>query len=306
MLPQVKPGDPAEQALQACLELALLRIQSTEAEAMRGEHEGIHLLRTTTRRLRSELRAFRVMAETNWIEDLERELKWFAGTLGKVRDIDVLTMRLKKALSRSEDANVSTMSALFTDLSERHASGLRAVRDALQSERWSELMAALQEAIEHPGLKKEACLPCRVALPPLAALAWRRLKKAARDLHPSDPDEKFHDVRKLAKRARYVAEMIAPTLGHARSRIARSYIRRTIRVQDALGEHQDAINAAREIAEVIATHQDDEDFSRDGSRLIEMQHEAAQEARSDFFRAWHKLDRKKWRRWMKVPSKCKT
>ena len=111
---------------------------------------------------------------------------------------------------------------------------------------------------------------------------------------------------KLAKRARYVAEMITPILGHSRGKIARSYIRRTIRVQDALGEHQDAINAAREIAEAIPAHQNDEDFTRDGRRLIEMQHEAAQDARTDFFRAWHKLDRKKWRRWMKVTSKCKT
>ena len=55
------------------------------------------------------------------------------------------------------------------------------------------------------------------ALPPLAAAAWRKLKKGGRDLEAASPDADFHQVRKLAKRARYAAELIAPALGSARS-----------------------------------------------------------------------------------------
>ena len=304
-VPLFKTGDPAERALQACLELTLLRFQSTEVEARRGDHEGIHLLRTSTRRLRSELRAFRDMVEPDWIEHLEVELKWFAGILGEVRDIDVLSSRLKKALSSLDPADAASMSPLFTDLTARHARGLCAVREALQSERYRDLLAELQGAVEHPDANDEASVPCWIALPPLADAAWRRLRKSARGLHPGDPDEKFHEVRKNAKRARYIAEMIAPILGRARGKIARTFIRRTTRVQDALGEHQDAIIAAREIAAVLEKHPEDAALTETGQRLIEAQNDQAKEARRAFFRVWHKLDHKKLRRWMKVSSKVK-
>ena len=90
-------------------------------------------------------------------------------------------------------------------------------------------------------------MPCRSAMPPLAAAAWRRLRKCGRALRPSDPDEAFHEVRKRAKRARYTAEMVAPILRGDDARGARRFIRGATRIQDILGEHQDAIVAGDEL-----------------------------------------------------------
>ena len=56
-VPRIRPRDPVSRAVLVSLETALARIRSTEAEARRGDVEGIHRLRTTTRRLRSELLA---------------------------------------------------------------------------------------------------------------------------------------------------------------------------------------------------------------------------------------------------------
>jgi CHAD domain-containing protein len=143
-------------------------------------------------------------------------------------------------------------------------------------------------------------------LPPLAAAAWRRLKKCGRALRPTDPDEAFHEVRKRAKRARYTAEMVVPVLAGSAARGARRFIRGTSRVQDVLGEHQDAIVAGKEIGDVLARHADDPSFERAAHRLLDGQVEAARAARDAFFDVWDKLDRKKSRRWFKVASKVRS
>ncbi|MGP0064576.1 MAG: CHAD domain-containing protein [Isosphaeraceae bacterium] len=305
-LPRVKPGAPAGLALVTALESALLRIQATEECASQGDHEGIHRLRTAIRRLRSDLRVLRDLVDPNRVEALETELKWFAGLLGEVRDVDVLRRRLELALSSQGSAEIEAMSPLFGNLAARREQGLRDVRNALKGNRYRNLLASLQLAIEHPALKDEAHLPCRKALPPLARASWRRLKKSARELSPSDPDESFHEVRKRAKRARYNAEMIAAILGRTAARQARHFIRSVTRIQDILGEHQDAIIAAREVADALVLHPDDSAFIRAGRHLLEGQNAAAQGARDAFFHAWRELDQKKLRRWMKHSSKVKS
>ncbi len=75
-LPRVKPRDHASNAVLSALCGAVSRIASSDLEARQGEPEGIHRLRTSTRRLRSELRAFRGLVDPRWREPLEGELKW--------------------------------------------------------------------------------------------------------------------------------------------------------------------------------------------------------------------------------------
>ncbi len=166
-------------AVLVSLETALSRIRAIEPEVRQGDSEGIHRLRTTTRRLRSELRAFHDLVDPHRVEGLEGELKWLAGLLGDVRDVDVLSERLRTALSNQNDLDRAAMSPLFDDLTARHARASVALRNALQNDHYRDLLAAVQRAIEQPALTDDAWVPCREALPPLAESAWRRLKKSA-------------------------------------------------------------------------------------------------------------------------------
>jgi CHAD domain-containing protein len=302
VLPRVRPGDPAEAAIESALQNALGRIQASDPDARRGDSEGIHRLRTSTRRLRSELRAFQDLVDPSWSEEISAELKWLAGVLGGVRDLDVLLSRLREAASESD---VPALAPLLDELQARHARASRALRDALQSNRYRNLLATLQRAIAEPALKDEASEPCRLALPPVVAAGWRRLKKPGRALRPDDPDEAFHDVRKRSKRARYTAELIAPALGRRAAESAKRFIRLTSQVQDALGQHQDAIIAIGEIERALAQHRDDPCFIAAADRLLQSQHEAAKAGRTAFFRIWDKLDRGKSRRWIKNSAKAR-
>lgn len=302
-VPHIRPRDPVARAVLVSLKTALSRIQSIEADARRGTVEGIHRLRTTTRRLRSELRAFRKLVAPEWIGPLEGEMKWLAGLLGAVRDLDVLTARIREAAEAGEDSQTEALSPLFAELMARHARASAELRAALQGERYRDLLLALQRAIERPSLETASRTPCRKALPPLAQTAWRRLKKRARALRPDDPDEDFHEVRKRAKRARYTAEMVAPVLSGAAARGVRRFIRRATRVQDVLGEHQDAIVAGQEVAGLLERHAGGPAFEDAAKRLVEGQAEAARTSRAAFFEVWDRLDRKKSRRWMKATAR---
>ncbi|HZW29365.1 MAG TPA: CHAD domain-containing protein [Isosphaeraceae bacterium] len=306
ILARIKPDDPAARAVCAALATARSRMQESEASARAGDSEGIHRLRTATRRLRSELRALGELVDPQWLEPLESELKWLAGVLGAARDVDVLSQRLRKDLAaRNADADQRALAPVFAELMARQARAAHELQHVLLGERYRRILAALERASQHPPLTAEARVACRRALPPVAAKAWRRLKKAARELRRSDPDELFHEVRKLAKRARYTAELIAPALGQPALKGARRFIRRTSRVQDVLGAHQDAVVAGQEVAAALAAHPEDGPFAEAAHRLLESQRAAADAARSEFFDLWDRLDRKKTTRWIRKATKAK-
>jgi CHAD domain-containing protein len=85
-------------------------------------------------------------------------------------------------------------------------------------------------------------------LPPLMTTAWRRLHKDARGLRQDGTDESWHETRIAAKRARYAAEALTPVFG-AR---AKSLAKDLERVTELLGEHQDAVIAARTARELAS------------------------------------------------------
>jgi CHAD domain-containing protein len=138
---------------------------------------------------------------------------------------------------------------------------------------------------------------CRSTLSPLVAEAWKSLRKRGRELGKGDPDEDFHETRKRAKRARYAAESVADALKPRRARAAKRFARMATKVQDVLGEHQDATVASQEIARIITLHQGDPVFERAAARLKKRQQRAADRSRARFFKVWKRLDRKKLRRW---------
>ena len=308
---KLRPSDPASLSVRAALAGAIARFQANDEAARSGQVEGVHRLRTTTRRLRGELRAFRDLIEPEWREAIEGELKWLAASLGGVRDLDVLAERLIKAgarlswNSREKEFDVTPAEALdplFESLRTRHSQASAVLREALSSERYRQLVNRIGHAIDtvRDNLEEDAERPCREILPSLVRSAWKHLRRGARALEPDDPDEDFHDVRKRSKRARYTAELIAPSLGRRVQKEAGKFIELTTRVQDVLGEHQDAIVAIDEISRTRQEHDGDLRFIAATELLLEDQQRAAEDSKGEFFKLWKKVDRKSVRRWMDV------
>jgi CHAD domain-containing protein len=292
----VSPDDSAEAAVRFVLADGVHWFRVNDVKAREGDVEGVHHLRTTTRRLRSALSLFRRLTDPDWSDAIATELKWLASLLGAVRDLDVKTDRIRQSAAQAEESEA--IEPLIAALDTKRSQTALALSEALHGDRYQRLTEAL--ALESIAVRDDDALaePCRSALPRLVDRSWRGLRRLGQALTPSDPDEDFHDVRKRAKEARYAAEAVTVALDPDVARSAEAFARKIKGVQEVLGLHQDAVVAAEEVR-TAAGLQDDPRFSFAAGRLYEREQTVATESRADFFVRWRALDRKKLRRWLK-------
>jgi CHAD domain-containing protein len=189
--------------------------------------EGVHKARVATRTLRSDLRTFRPLVDRHWADDLRGELGWLGALLGRVRDADVLLLRLERA-----EAPVTVVRSLRADRDQ----ALAELLEAMRGERYLGLLDRLVGAASSPELADEAAKPAREVVPQLARRQWRSLQRAVGSLGRQPSDEELHEVRIKAKRCRYAAEAAAPVLGKR----AAAFARATAGLQQALGDLNDA------------------------------------------------------------------
>lgn len=230
----------------------------------------VHAARVACRRLRSALRAYRRLLDREWTDRLRAEVRWLADLLGAARDAEVLRARLRR--TAADDLSEVDVAALDAALAQRWAAAMGEVSRALHSERCRRL---LLDVVEDLPLRPRALRPAADVVPALARRPWKKLAAAAPQLRADDPDEAWHRVRILTKRARYAMEAAAGQVPHARRRA-----RHLARLQDLLGEHQDAVVAARTWGELSAA------APLTAGRLIERERTAARRARAAFPAAW--------------------
>lgn len=291
------PEAPAGAAVRAAIDDGVRRLIAAEPEALHGDVEGVHQMRVATRRLRSDLRTFRTLIDPDWAAPLREELKWLGRALGDVRELDVLTARLRSAAGKRAGA----LAPIFGPLDAQHAEARSRLDAALRSDRFAALKGRLMQAARRPELAVDHAHPCREVLPGLVASTWKRLARRGRALRRRDPEEDFHEVRIRAKRARYAAEAVAPALDPAASKAALKFAEAAKVIQDILGEHQDAV-VARATVERLAAAPDGsspDGFPRALERLRRTQARAAREARRRFTEAWRQVDRPKRLAWLR-------
>ncbi|MGX7670595.1 CYTH and CHAD domain-containing protein [Plantactinospora sp. DSM 117369] len=262
----------------------------------------VHQMRVGCRRLRSDLRTFGPLVRTAWAKPLRDELKWLAGVLGQARDAEVLRARLSRTaaadpLSPLDPAAVERMDAVLVA---RHETALADVDEALGSARYHALVEALVDATRTPQLTTRADGPADEVLPRLVARPWHRLTDGddevdgAADLDPAAPDERWHAVRINGKRARYAVDAVAGVLGGDAAKLARALAK----VQDVLGEHQDAAVAAETWLSIAAQDPADHAVAVTAGRLVERERAAVRTARAAFPEAWRRASRGRRTAWL--------
>ena len=103
-------------------------------------------------------------------------------------------------------------------------------------------------------------------------------------------NSELHAARIAVKRARYAAELAAPSSGKRMRKLVSSYKE----LQDVLGDHQDSVVAR---AWLRAAAQDGADAFVAGE-LAAIEAQAAAEARAAWPKAWKALSRKRLRFWV--------
>jgi CHAD domain-containing protein len=291
--PTIGPDAPADTAIKGAFTSALRRLLRNDPYARLGDAEGVHQVRVAARRLRSDLRTFSPLLDPSWARNIGGELRWLADALGEVRDLDVLHARLRSFSEGLED----DLAPLFDELKARHDAAKQHMLEEMRSERYRRLIETLVEAANHPALTADASAKSVKALPPLVSKAWKKLAKKARQLDPDDDEEAFHKVRIRAKRVRYASETAAASLEGDSAKKAFAFAKHAEKIQDVLGETQDAAVAQRVIMEIAPAHRD-LNFAVAAGRLIERQYVDSESIRARFFEVWRAFDRKKNRSWL--------
>ena len=251
--------------------------------------EELHKMRTAVRRLRATLGAVRDMFDPRWVSHLRRELDWLGEILGARRDLDVLHAHLSAQIAALRSGRVAAR-ALLERLDRRLARAGDRVRDAVESPRYARLLERLRAGVEHPPV-----VDAEVSLPQVAARAFKKLRKAVEELPENPAAADLHAVRIRVKRARYAAELAEPMAGRA----AQRFIKRAKKLQDALGEHQDAAVAEQRLRSLMRTERRPLAVAL-SHRLVEAQRARRQEAKADFVDGWPELERRGRKAWRKA------
>ena len=223
-------------------------LESRTAIEARDE-DAVHPVRVAIRRLRATLSTFGGVYRLVDRETLAQEAKWAGLLLGDVRDLQVLAERFD-----AESPSEAVGEVIAADIARRRTEAWGAVTEGLRGARGVALFAQLERWREDPPFSDEAELPAARALPRIKKADKRvrsRLERARAAAGDDSAGELLHDARKAAKRHRYAVELAQPILGADADRT----IEERQALQDALGEHQDAVVALAFLRAIDASAQ---------------------------------------------------
>ncbi len=220
----------------------LLNLVGTVDATLAGTVEGIdpeflHELRVAVRRTRSVLGQGKSVLPKDVRARYRDEFGWLGQVTGSPRDLDVYVLDWDQYVGPLDPIERATLETVRRALEGRRQQAHRALEDALQSPRTTELLASWREWLLDPSV--EAVRPCLLGsiVAERIASAQETVLRDGRLITPATPAERLHDLRKDAKRLRYLLECFG---GLFPSGARRRFVRELKGLQDNLGEHQDA------------------------------------------------------------------
>jgi CHAD domain-containing protein len=253
--------------------------------------EAIHQTRVAARRMRAALRCFADFLPKD-IAGIDAELKWAFHALGNVRDLDVLIAGLLETCPESHARR-----SLLKELRERQIAAWDILAATLTSERYTELIGALDEVshVSARSLAKSAQKPAILIAPRIISeeheKVWKRVRRADSNMSRGE----LHQLRKRAKRFRYTLEFFSELYGKP----SRWVLRRLKTLQNKLGAFIDASQAIDTMQALLESEALDDQTRQLVNDLIEMHSEGRaraleelREIRRALSRPWRKLRRR--------------
>lgn len=241
--------------------------------------EGVHSLRVAVRRLRAVLKAGDIAGS----DELRAELRWFFGVLGPVRDLDVLLMRFREDTQGFSAAELTAVELLLDPLVTERAAVQAKAAKVLRGKRHRRLLTALATAAASPARETTEAATAEADLIAKIAKPHQKLASAVAAMGVDPPDQELHDLRILGKKLRYAAELAAGVGG----RPVRTLVKATKRLQDVLGEHQDACIAETRLRGLTPT---DVDQAFVAGRLVERERVRQATMRATWYEAFVEVD----------------
>lgn len=295
------PKSSAGEVLTAYLRRQFEELRTQDLRVRRDEPDSVHQMRVAARRMRAILQEYGRLFQAGPTDRLIGELRWLGSRLGAPRDDEVISELLLTQLDEVPTESVMGLvqARIAGHYAGRLATTTKDMGDALESDRYLELLDALEAFIEHPPTVAAADKRAADVLPGLLNRSRRRVNRRMRRAVAAPSgigrDGALHDTRKAAKRARYAAEALSPVHGKKARKAAKSFKK----VQSALGDHHDAVIAAGELRHLaIRAHGDGESTFTYGL-LHERQGRRAERFEERARRAWKRSRKGGRTAWMR-------
>ncbi|WP_328991953.1 CHAD domain-containing protein [Kribbella sp. NBC_01245] len=281
---ELSPASPVGALVTGSLVSGAARLRRSVAMVEASEYDGVHQVRVSCRRLRSDLRLYRRLLTGDQALQLRQELSQLAMSCSQARDLEVVSALIRDHATSEDDADyVATILHLLATSLERAAATAEA---AVASQRTAMLLDLLDAVAAAPELRARADRPCAKVLPRLLDATRIKFTEAADQLTQWSPDEQWHDVRLDAKRLRYAAESVSVVLGEEAKELAG----RAAKFQDLLGQHQDHCAAADTLWLFLdeADKAGDVEMAFALGRLMERHRAARRPLREEFLAHYHR------------------
>jgi CHAD domain-containing protein len=250
--------DPHEPATQAYRRVLLNLADAIEANLLGTiddvDPEFLHELRVAVRRSRSVLSRAKGVLPDDVRAHHRTELGWLGELTGPARDLDVYLLEWDSYVAPLEPSVAAALAPVRSELEERRRSAHDGLAAGLRSERYEELVAGWERWLRDPsdaGETAHGASPVGPLVADRIAAAQARLLEHGRAITPASPPDALHDLRKDAKRLRYLLECFGSLLD---VKPRKAFVQRLKALQDNLGAHQDAevhVALLRELAETL-------------------------------------------------------
>ena len=253
-----------------------------------GDSEDLHQMRVATRRMRSILRVARPLLKPGWEEGLRDKLGWLGRQLGEARDLDVQIAYFKGQSDTVKPRERAALERFIEFLQNQRSKVQEQLISHLRRRRYVKLINQLIPAVREPAMVSNV----DITLPDLARKAFRKVRKAVKELGDSASNAKWHCVRIRTKRARYAAELSESCSGRAATR----FIEKIKLIQDQLGDIQDAVIAEDHLRRF--TSQTSRHSALLAGQMLERQRQRRRQAKQAFYSTWKqvkKCGKEAWR-----------
>lgn len=239
------------------------RLLEVDPQVRRDEWDSVHQMRVATRELRSLMQTFEgILVGEDYLK-LEEELKLLAATLGVARDAEVVAERFQMLIGLDDDNIIDDAARehLAHDMQRKYERAHRTILRVLNSQRYFDLLAGLENLIANPPLAEAETSANSVeevkheeeaALFGHLVQAYKKLMKrhdhAVENWEKSEiplreREENFHNMRKAAKKLRYSADAV----GRATGLKTKELYAACKTMQSVLGDFQDSVTSRDEL-----------------------------------------------------------
>lgn len=203
--------------------------------------EFLHDLRVAVRRTRAVLiQGSNVLPAVIAVPARERFTR-LGDLTASARDLDVHLIEWDGYTSPLGAEVTAALGPVRALLEQRHEAAHAALAEALRSAEATETIATWRTRLNEPtddgAQGVQATWPLGKVVSDRIARAQARLVERGRRIRPDTPADQVHDLRKDAKKLRYLLECFGSLLPQVQRR---TFVRRLKTFQDNLGEHQDA------------------------------------------------------------------